>query len=83
MESIDGEVRGGGTASDGRILVRQKSITADPAVVIEVVENEAHVEKLLPILDEIVTEGALVTVERVRVIKYAGVSKRGSAGSEA
>ena len=66
MESIDGWSAGGGTVSDGRILVRQKSITADLPVVIEVVEDEAHVEKLLPILDEMVTEGALVTVERAR-----------------
>lgn len=55
-------------------------LSADLPVLIEVVEDEVHVEKLLPILDEMVTEGALVTVERVRVVKYAGVRKRGSAG---
>jgi hypothetical protein len=36
-----------------------------------VVDDEAHVEKLLPILDEMGTGGALVTVERVRVVRYA------------
>jgi hypothetical protein len=43
---------------------------------IEVVDDEAHVDKLLPILDEMVTGGALVTVERVRVVKYAAAKKR-------
>jgi PII-like signaling protein len=33
-------------------------------------------ETLLPILDEMVTGGALVTVERVRVIRYAAGEKR-------
>jgi PII-like signaling protein len=51
-------------------------------VLIEVVEDESHVEKLLPILDEMIAGGALVTVERVRVVKYAGVRKRGPAGAE-
>lgn len=55
-------------------------LSTDLPVLIEVVEDEAHVETLLPILDEMVTEGALVTVERVRVVKYAGARKRGSAG---
>jgi PII-like signaling protein len=45
-------------------------------VIIEVVDDEAHVERLLPILDEMVTGGALVTVERVRVVKYAAGPKR-------
>jgi PII-like signaling protein len=45
-------------------------------VLIEVVDDEAHVDKLLPILDEMVTGGALVTVERVRVVKYAAAKKQ-------
>jgi PII-like signaling protein len=50
-------------------------LSADLPVLIEVVDDEAHVERLLPILDEMITGGALVTVERVRVVKYAaGVS---------
>jgi hypothetical protein len=44
-------------------------------VLVEVIEDEAHVERLLPILDEMVTGGALVTVERVRVVKYAAGPK--------
>jgi len=39
-------------------------------MVIEVVESEEHVERLMPILDEMVSEG-LVTMEKVRVLKYA------------
>jgi PII-like signaling protein len=51
-------------------------LSTDLPVLIEVVEDEAHVERLLPILDEMVTGGALVTVERVRVVKYAAGSKQ-------
>ena len=51
-------------------------LSSDLPVLIEVVEDEAHVERLLPILDEMVTGGALVTVERVRVVKYAAAPKR-------
>ena len=43
---------------------------------VEVVDDEAHVEQLLPILDEMVTGGALVTVERVRVVRYAAGETR-------
>jgi hypothetical protein len=42
----------------------------DLPVLIEVVDTEEHVERLLPILDEMVTEG-LVTLEKVRVVRYA------------
>ena len=50
-------------------------LSADLPVLIEVVDDEAHVDRLLPILDEMVTGGALVTVERVRVVKYAAGPK--------
>jgi len=46
-------------------------LSSDLPILIEVVDDEAHVDKLLPILDEMITGGALVTVERVRVVKYA------------
>jgi PII-like signaling protein len=45
-------------------------LSEDLPVVIEVVDTEQHIDRLLPILDEMVTEG-LVTLERVRVVKYA------------
>lgn len=50
---------------------RLVELSADLPVLIEIVDDEAHVERLLPILDEMLTGGALVTVERVRVLKYA------------
>jgi PII-like signaling protein len=46
------------------------SLSADLPIVIEVVDDQAHVDELLPILDEMLTGGALVTMEKVRVIKY-------------
>jgi len=45
-------------------------LSEDLPVVIEVVDSEEHVQRLLPILDEMVTQG-LVTMEPVRVLKYA------------
>jgi len=45
-------------------------LSVDLPVLIEVVDTEAHVERLISILDEMVSEG-LVTVERVRVLRYA------------
>ena len=44
-------------------------LSEDLPVVIEVVDSEEHVQRLLPMLDEMVTEG-LVTVEKARVLKY-------------
>lgn len=46
-------------------------LSADLPVLIEVVDDDAHVERLLAILDEMITGGALVTLERVRVVRYA------------
>jgi hypothetical protein len=51
-------------------------LSTDLPVVIEVVEDQAHTDRLLPMLDEMITGGALVTVERVRVLRYAGAEKR-------
>jgi uncharacterized protein len=45
-------------------------LSEDLPVVIEIVDTEESVGRLMPILDEMVSEG-LVTVEKVRVIKYA------------
>jgi PII-like signaling protein len=46
-------------------------LSSDLPVLIEVVDDQAHVDRLLPILDEMISGGALVTVEKVRVLKYA------------
>lgn len=45
-------------------------LSEDLPVVLEVVDSEKEVERLIPMLDEMVTEG-LVTMEKVRVLKYA------------
>ncbi len=45
-------------------------LSHDLPVLIEIVESEEHVERLLPIVEEMVQEG-LVTTEKVRVLRYA------------
>ena len=44
-------------------------LSQDLPVILEVVDTEAEVERLRPILDEMVTEG-LVTMEKVTVLRY-------------
>jgi len=44
-------------------------LSEDLPVVVEVVDTEENLNKLLPFLDEVVHEG-LVTLERARIIKY-------------
>jgi PII-like signaling protein len=53
-------------------------LSEDLPVLIEVVDSEAHVERLTQILDEMVTEG-LVTMEKVRVLKYVAGTRAPSA----
>lgn len=53
-------------------------LSTDLPVLIEVVDDEEHVAQILPILDEMLTGGALVTIERVRVVKYAAAPPRGA-----
>jgi PII-like signaling protein len=53
-------------------------LSEDLPILIEIVDSEDRMELLTRILDEMVTEG-LVTMEKVRVIKYAA---RGSGGTE-
>jgi uncharacterized protein len=45
-------------------------MSEDLPLVVEVVDTNQHIERMLPIIDAMVSEG-LVTVEKVRVIKYA------------
>lgn len=49
-------------------------LSSDLPVVIEVVDTQEHVDRLLPILDEMVDD-CLVTVEKVRVIRYRASKK--------
>jgi hypothetical protein len=44
-------------------------LSTDLPIVIEIVDSEENVERLLPHLDEMVSEG-IVTLEDVRVIRY-------------
>ena len=44
-------------------------LSHDLPVLIEVVDGQEQVDRLLPILDEMVAEG-LVTLEKVRVLRY-------------
>jgi uncharacterized protein len=45
-------------------------LSQDLPLVLEIVDTREHVDRLLPILDEMVAEG-LVTIEKVRVLKYS------------
>lgn len=45
-------------------------LSEDLPILLELVDSAAEVERLMPILDEMVSEG-LVTMEKVRVLKYA------------
>lgn len=54
-------------------------LSEDLPVVIEIVDSEDRMPRLTEILDEMVTEG-LVTMEKVRVLKYA--PGKGPGGSE-
>jgi len=44
-------------------------LSEDLPIVIEIVDTEEKLKKLLPFLDEVIEEG-LVTLEKMRVIKY-------------
>ncbi len=44
-------------------------LSEDLPVMIEIVDTEDNINKILPFLDETVTEG-LITIEKVTVIKY-------------
>jgi PII-like signaling protein len=46
-------------------------LSGDLPIVVEVVDDKEHVGRLIRILDEMITGGALVTVEEVRVLRYA------------
>jgi hypothetical protein len=52
-------------------------LSEDLPVVIEIVESEDRMERLTEILDEMVSEG-LVTMEKVRVLKYAARAAAGA-----
>jgi uncharacterized protein len=59
-----------GFGADSRMhTAKLLRLSEDLPVVVELVDTEENLNKLLPFLDEVVTEG-LITLEKVRVIKY-------------
>jgi PII-like signaling protein len=53
-------------------------LSGDLPVILEVVDTEERVAQLMPILDEMLTGGALVTAEKVHVRRYSSGQKRRS-----
>lgn len=59
-----------GFGADSRMhTAKLLRLSEDLPVVIEIVDTEEKLNNLLPFLDEVVTEG-LITLEKVRIIKY-------------
>ena len=56
-------------------------ISTDLPIVIEIVDAEEKINAFLPVVDELVTEG-LVTLEAVRVLKYAAPPRRAEVGAD-
>jgi hypothetical protein len=52
---------------------RLLELSTDLPVIIEIVDSEEKIRAFLPLVDELVTEG-LVTMEAVRIIKYAAAA---------
>ena len=44
-------------------------LSSDLPVLVEIVDSEEYINKLLPVLDEMLQEG-MVTIEDIEVIKY-------------
>jgi len=53
---------------------RLLDLSSDLPVVVEIVDSEEHIQRLLPILDEMLNDG-LVTMEKVRVLRYSAARK--------
>lgn len=59
-----------GFGADSRMhTAKVLRLSEDLPLIIEIVDTEENLNKLMPFLDETVTEG-LITMEKVRVIKY-------------
>ena len=46
-------------------------LSTDLPLVIEIVDSEEYINRLLPFLDEVIGQG-LITMEKVRIIRYGG-----------
>jgi PII-like signaling protein len=61
-----------GFGADSRLhTARILRLSEDLPVVVEIVDSAEQIERILPVLDEMVGEG-MVTLERVKVIAYRG-----------
>ncbi len=59
-----------GFGADSRMhTAKLLRLSEDLPIIVELVDTEENLNKLMPFLDETVTEG-LITLEKVRVIKY-------------
>lgn len=59
-----------GFGADSRLhTAKILRLSEDLPIIIEIVDTEAHLDKLMPFLDETVEEG-LITMENVQVVKY-------------
>ncbi|MFA6384297.1 MAG: DUF190 domain-containing protein [Candidatus Omnitrophota bacterium] len=59
-----------GFGADSRLhTAKLLRLSEDLPIVIEIVDSEDKLKGILPFLDDVVTEG-LITLEKVRVIKY-------------
>ncbi|MGH3094086.1 MAG: DUF190 domain-containing protein [Gaiellaceae bacterium] len=64
-----------GFGADSRLHTsRILRLSEDLPVVIEIVDTADRIERVLPMLDEMVGEG-MVTVERVHIVAYRGTPK--------
>jgi PII-like signaling protein len=66
-----------GFGADSRLHTsRILRLSEDLPVVIEIVDTTEQIQRVLPLLDEMVGEG-MVTLERVEIIAYRGSSREG------
>jgi PII-like signaling protein len=45
-------------------------LSEDLPMIVEIVDKSERIEKFLPLLDEMVADGGLITIEDIEVIKY-------------
>jgi PII-like signaling protein len=65
-----------GFGANSRIhTARILRLSEDLPIVVDIVDRPDRIERLLPMLDEMVTEG-LITLEEVHVVKYVHEAKR-------
>ena len=59
-----------GFGADSRIhTAKILTLSDDLPIIIEIIDTEENINKLMPFLDETITEG-LVTLEKIKVIRY-------------